>query len=139
MLCLKRSGELIRYVMSIDDIASCADEKFEFSIACAIIDENLNQLYVVPFDTKSIFVWKIVDTKPSIMKIKEIREDENNDVYIYGLSLSPNETFLAAILSDQSVVLYQNDEQLCRLTSVRIQSHIIYFVLRLIEILVEDT
>ncbi|UJR07568.1 hypothetical protein I4U23_011855 [Adineta vaga] len=130
LLCLKRTGELIRYVMSSNDIASCAEEKFDFSITCAIIDENLNQLYIVPYNTKSILVWKIVDTKPSVIKIKEIREEEDdndyekkNDVYIYGLALSPNETCLVAILSNQSIVLYQNNEQLCRLVNLKISEN----------------
>ena len=119
LLCLKRTGELIRYVMSRDDIASCAEEKFDFNISCAIIDSNQNQIYIVPFNTKSISVWKIVDTKPSTVKIKEVIEEDNNEVYIYGLALSPNETCLVSILSDQSIVLYQNSEYPRCLAKVR--------------------
>lgn len=105
--------------MSRDDIASCAEDKFDFNISYAIIDSNQNQLYIVPFNTKSIFVWKIVDTNPSTIKIKEFIDDENNDVYIYGLALSPDETSLVAILSDQSIVLYQNNDYLRCLTKVK--------------------
>jgi WD40 repeat protein len=106
--------------MSLDDIASCAEEKFDFNISCAIIDSNQNQIYIVPFNTKSILVWKIVDTNPSVIKIKEFIDDENNDVYIYDLALSPNESCLVAILSDQSIVLYQNNEYLRFLSKVRV-------------------
>ncbi|CAF3920050.1 unnamed protein product, partial [Rotaria sordida] len=124
LLCLKRSGELIRYVMSRDDIASCAEDKFDFNITCAIIDSNQNQLYIVPFNTKSIEIWKIVDTNPFIIKIKEIldeeEEEDNNNIYIYGLALSPNESYLVSILSDQSIVLYQNNEQLHCLSKLKI-------------------
>jgi len=106
--------------MSLDDIASCAEEKFDFSISCIIIDSNQNQIYIVPFNTKSILVWKIVDTKPSLIKIKEIiDDDENNEIYIYGLALSQDESYLVAILSDQSIVLYQNNEYLRFLSKVR--------------------
>jgi hypothetical protein len=95
LLCLKRAGELIRYVMSQNDVASCAEEKFDFHITCALIDSNQNQMYIVPFNTKLILVWKIVDTNPPIIKLKE-----NNDIYIYGLALSPNQSSLVSILSD---------------------------------------
>jgi WD40 repeat protein len=105
--------------MSRNDIASCAEEKFDFNISCAIIDSNQNQIYIVPFNTKSILVWKIVDTKPSVMKIKEIIEEENNEIYIYGLALSPNESYLISILSDQSIALYQNSEYPRCLSKVR--------------------
>jgi hypothetical protein len=105
--------------MSLDDIASCAEEKFDFSISCIIIDSNQNQIYIVPFNTKSILVWKIVDTKPSLIKIKEIIDDENNEIYIYGLALSQDQSYLVAILSDQSIVLYQNNEYLRFLSKVR--------------------
>ncbi|CAF1046439.1 unnamed protein product [Adineta steineri] len=112
LLCLKRRGELIRYVMSRDHTASCAEDKFDFHISCAIIDLNQNQIYIVPFDTKTISIWKIVDTKPSVIKIKEIMDEEkdNNDIYIYGLALSPNQSYLVSLLSDQSIVLYQNND-----------------------------
>ncbi|CAF1267018.1 unnamed protein product [Rotaria sordida] len=109
--------------MNRDDIASCAKDKFDFNITCAIIDSNQNQIYIVPFNTKSIQVWKIVDIKnPFIIKIKEIIEEEedNNDIYIYGLALSPNESCLVSILSDQSIVLYQNNEQLHCLSKLKI-------------------
>ncbi|CAF3344776.1 unnamed protein product [Rotaria socialis] len=120
LLCLKRSGELIRYVMSRDDIASCAENKFDFNINCAIIDSNKNQIYIVPFDTKSILVWKIVDTNPSVIQIKQIIEETHNEIYIYGLVLSPDESCLVSILSDQSIVLHQNDEQFHCLSKVKI-------------------
>jgi hypothetical protein len=95
--------------MSRDDIASCAEEKFDFNISCAIIDSNQNQIYIVPFNSKLILVYKIVDTNPSVIKIKTITsEDSDNDVYIYGLALSPNESCIVSILSDQSIVLHQN-------------------------------
>ncbi len=123
LLCLKRTGELIRYVMSRDDIASCAEEKFHFNITCAIIDSNKNQLYIVPFNTKSIVVGKIVDTNPSVIKIKEIIDDEPNDIYIYGLALSPNESCLAAMFSDQSIVLYQNNDYFRRLATLKINEN----------------
>jgi WD40 repeat protein len=113
--------------MSRNDIASCAEEKFDFNISCAIIDSNQNQIYIVPFNTKSILVWKIVDTKPSVMKIKEIIEEENNEIYIYGLALSPNESYLISILSDQSIALYQNSEYPRCLSKVRF-SFLFYFV-----------
>lgn len=87
LLCLKLTGELIRYKMSRDDIASGAEEKFPFSITCAIIDLNHNQIYFAPFNTN-----------PSIIKIKEIINEETNDIYITDL----------ALFFDQSSVLYQN-------------------------------
>lgn len=105
--------------MSRDDIASCAEDKFDFNISYAIIDSNQNQIYIVPFNTKSIFVWKIVDTNPSMIKIKEYRDEENNDVHIYGLALSPDESCLVALLSDQSIVLHQNNDYLRCLANVR--------------------
>ena len=107
---MKRTGELIRYVMSQDDVASCAEEKFPFSITCAMIDTNHNQIYLVPFNTKSILVWKIVDTNPSVIKIKQIIDDEPNDLSITDLTLSPNESHLVALFSDQSIVLYENTD-----------------------------
>ncbi|CAF5123561.1 unnamed protein product, partial [Rotaria sp. Silwood1] len=120
LLCLKRTGELIRYVMSRDHIASCAEDKFDFNISCAIIDSNQNQIYIVPFNTKSISVWKIIDTTPFIIKIKEIIDENNDDIYIYGLALSPNESCLVSILSDQSIILYQNNEQFRCLSKLKI-------------------
>ena len=107
---MKRTGDLIRYVMSRDDIASCAEEKFPFSITCAMIDFNHNQIYLVPFNSKSISIWKIVDTNPSVMKIKEIIDEETNEIYISDLALSPDESHLVALFSDQSIVLYQNTD-----------------------------
>ena len=106
--------------MNRNDIASCAEEKFDFNISCAIIDSNQNQIYIVPFNTKSILTWKIVDTNPSVIKIKEIIDEENDEIYIYGLALSPNESHLVSILSDQSIILYQNDEYLRCLSKVRL-------------------
>ncbi|CAF3821252.1 unnamed protein product [Rotaria sp. Silwood1] len=120
LLCLKRTGELIRYVMSRDHIASCAEDKFDFNISCAIIDSKQNQIYIVPFNTKSISVWKIIDTTPFIIKIKEIIDENNDDIYIYGLALSPNESCLVSILSDQSIILYQNNEQFRCLSKLKI-------------------
>jgi WD40 repeat protein len=114
--------------MSRDDIASCAEEKFHFNISCTIIDSNQNQIYIVPFNTKSILVWKIVDTNPSVIKIKEIIDEEDNQVYIYGLALSPNESCLAAILSDQSILLYQNKEYLRCLSNVRFHFFIFFCI-----------
>jgi WD40 repeat protein len=105
--------------MSRDDIASCAEEKFDFNISYALIDSNQNQIYIVPFNTKSILVWKIVDTTPSIMKLKEIIDEEENDVYIYGLALSPDESCLVTIMSDQSIALYQNKDNLRFISKVR--------------------
>ncbi|CAF4854026.1 unnamed protein product [Rotaria sp. Silwood2] len=77
---------------------------------------------MVPFNTKTISVWKIVDTTPFIIKIKEIIDNENtdNDIYIYGLALSPNESCLVSILSDQSIILYQNNEQFRCLSKLKI-------------------
>jgi hypothetical protein len=109
--------------MSRNDIASCAEEKFDFHISCAIIDSNQNQIYIVPFNTKSILVWKIVDTNPSVIKIKELIDEESNDIYIYGLALSPNESCLATILSDQSIMLYQNNDYLRCLATLKIQEN----------------
>jgi WD40 repeat protein len=109
--------------MSRDDIASCAQEKFQFNITCAIINSNQNQIYIVPFNTKSISIWKIVDTNSSVIEIKEIIDDESNEIYIYDLALSPNESCLAAILSDQSIVLYQNNDYLRCLSTLKIQGN----------------
>ncbi|CAF4295481.1 unnamed protein product, partial [Rotaria sordida] len=47
-------------------------------------------------------------------------KEDNNDIYTYGLALSPNESYLVSILSDQSIVLYQNNEQLCCLSKLKI-------------------
>lgn len=121
LLCLKRSGQLVRYVMSRDDVASCAEERLDFSVTCAIVDVEQNQLFVVPFSSQSISVWKIMDTKPSLIKAKEIFDNDGTDgVYIYGLALSPDGTCLVALLSDQSIVLYQHNDYLRRSTQVKI-------------------
>jgi hypothetical protein len=79
----------------------------------------------VPFNSKSISVWKIVDTKPSVIKMKELVDDDDDDdepngIYIYDLALSPNESCLAAILSDQSIALYQNNDYLRCLSTLKI-------------------
>jgi hypothetical protein len=117
LLCLKRAGQLIRYVMSRDDIASCAQEQFPFGISCSAIDSSQNHLYVVPFQSTSILAYRIVDTSPSIVLWKETR-DESRGGDIYGLSLSTNRSFLVSVLSDQSMSLYHNAETLSRLAEV---------------------
>jgi hypothetical protein len=122
--------------MSRDDIASCAEEKFDFHISCALIDSNQNQIYIVPFDTKSILVWKIVDTNPSVIKIKQIVDEDNNEVYIYGLALSPNKSCLVSILSDRSIVLYQNNDYPRCLAKVK--SCFRFLFVKYIQILVEN-
>ena len=119
LLCLKRAGQLVRYVMSRDDIASCAEEQFPFGISCSSIDSNQNHLYVVPFRSTSIVAYRIVDTSPSIVLWKEIH-DESRDRDIHGLSLSANGSFLVSVLSDQSMSLYHNAATLSRLAEVRL-------------------
>ena len=73
--------------MSRDDNASCAEVKFSFSITYATIDFNHNQIYLIPLNSNSISVWKIVDTNPSVVKIKEIIDEETNDIYITHLAI----------------------------------------------------
>jgi len=119
LLCLKRTGELLRYVMSRDDIASCAEEKFDFRLTCASVDSDQNLIYLVPFERKSIFVYKIVDTNPSIMKIKEMIDDEQQ-IFISKLVISIDQKHLVACLSNQSIVLYENSDYFRCLSTVKL-------------------
>ena len=120
-MCLKRRGDLIRYVMSRDDIASCAEETFPFQINSTIIDPNHHLIYLLPFEKRSIFIYKILDTNPSIQLLKEIHQDDdqqNKDLHLSHLALSPNQIYLVTLSSDQSMDLYENKERLRHLAKV---------------------
>ena len=101
---------MIRSVLSRNSITSCAEEKCPFSITCAIIHFNQHPVCLPPFNTKSISLWKIVDTNPLIIKVKQIIDEETNDIYITDRTICPDESYLVRLFSDQSIVFYRNDD-----------------------------
>jgi hypothetical protein len=58
---------------------------------CIVSFGTLEVLWEIPVDV-SHSVWKVVDTNSSVIKIKEI-----NDVYIYDLTLSRDESCLVSM------------------------------------------
>ena len=127
LLCLKRSGELIRLVMSRDDIASCAEEKFPFEICSTIVETDRNLLYVLPAASRSIRLYKIIDTNPSLQLIKELDQDElrnddgeaTGDYHFLRLALSPDQSRLVALASNRTIFLFDNRERIRPLAQVR--------------------
>jgi len=126
LLCLKRRGELIRYVMSRDDIASCAEEKFPFEIYSSIVETNRNYLYVLPFEQRSIFIYKILDTNPSIELIKDFQFDEisssssSDEVIFIRFALSPSELSFVVLGSNRTIFLFENHHQIRLLTQFKL-------------------
>ena len=81
--CLKRTDELIRIVISRDDMAFVLWKYFlSLSFVLPFIPTIIHSIYRPPFNTKCVFIWKIRDRNPSVIKIKEIIDEETNDVRI---------------------------------------------------------
>lgn len=105
--------------MSRDEIASSAEETFPFDVHSLLLDREQNLLYLVSSTRLSFFVYKILDTTPSLLKLKEFHDDDNPlDLSILVVTLSPNQLSLVALLSDQSIRLYSNKDTVRRLTQL---------------------
>ena len=96
--------------MRRDNLVLSAEEKCPLSITCTIIDSNQHPISLPPFNNKSISLGKTVDTDLSIIKSKEMIDEETNDIDIIDLAISPDESHLVPLLSDQSIVFYRNDD-----------------------------
>ncbi len=79
--------------MSRDDIASFAEKNFPVHITDGIIDSNQNQIYIVPFNAKSIVGWQIVDINPSVAEMKK-SSMMNHIEFIYMISLFHSMNFI---------------------------------------------
>lgn len=112
--------------MSRDDIASCTEEKFPFGICATIVDTDRNLLYVLPSASRSIRLYKIIDTNPSLQLINELDQDElrNEDAapgeyHFLRLALSPDQSHLVALASNRTIFLFDNRERIRPLAQVR--------------------
>ena len=117
-------------MLSRDEIASCAEEKFPFEVNCALLDAKQNVIYLAPTTGLSLFVYKILDTTPSLLQLKEIHHDDDDDEEgkekesssIVQLTVSPNQLFVVGLLSNQSIRLYSNGETLRFITELKKES-----------------
>ena len=97
--------------MNSDSIALCSKEKFPFEISLTKIDKNENLIYLNPYETNSIIVYKILDQNPSLIQIKTLNKNcEIEKEKIKKLILSPNHSHLVCFNSNQTLYLYLNQQ-----------------------------
>ena len=105
----------------------CAEEKFPFEIFSTIVETERNSVYVLPFESRSIFISKIIDTNPSIQLTKEIHQEdfieENSSEQNHFLcfALSPNQFYLVTFGSNRTIFLYENCERIRPLARLRFE------------------
>jgi len=115
--------------MSRDDIASCAEEKFPFEIFFSIVETERNCVYLLPFESRSILIYKIIDTNPSIQLIKEIHHDDfqnenfSSKDFFLRLALSPNQFYFVTFASNRIISLYENGERIRPLAQLKLDEN----------------
>lgn len=106
--------------MSQNDVALSDRDRVHFEIGSSIVDAASNLIYLVPLDSCSIVVYRIVDTSPSLVVTKEFRSVDQDWPRFVRLLVSPSKSSLIVLSSDRSLLLFGNErDQLTLLSQVR--------------------
>ncbi|CAF1226799.1 unnamed protein product, partial [Didymodactylos carnosus] len=118
LICLSRNGQLYRYVMSRDVVASCANDEqicsyYPKGITCCIVDNAKHRLYTSSYNPLNVQCWKLCDKEPWLLLEKQTSSDDaikDDSCFTWKMSLSPDGNRLLTIDSLGTIYIFQIEE-----------------------------